>query len=199
MVNDPVAVRNAPEKLLVTHFPSLAPPTLITADKREIAAFRAEQGDIVLKPLFGNGGAGVFHVKPDDDNFNAMLEMYAQRSREPIVAQRYLPQVRQRQAHHLDRGRSRGRGQPRAAGRRGPFQHACRWARRKPPLLRANAKSAPPSGRRCASSACCSRDRRDRRISHRDQRDLATGIQEIDRFDGTMSALIWDAIERKRS
>jgi glutathione synthase len=94
VVNDPVHVRNAPEKLFVTHFPDLMPPTLITSDPAEIAAFRAEHKDIILKPLFGNGGAGVFHVTPDDENLNALLEMFTSRSREPIILQRYLPEVR---------------------------------------------------------------------------------------------------------
>ena len=95
VVNDPAQVRNAPEKLLVTHFPDLMPPTLITADAERIAAFRAEHGDIIIKPLFGNGGAGVFHVDPEDDNLNALLEMFGERSREPVIAQAYVPQVRQ--------------------------------------------------------------------------------------------------------
>ena len=95
VVNDPAQVRNAPEKLLVTHFPDLMPPTLITADGERIAAFRAEHGDIIIKPLFGNGGAGVFHVDPEDDNLNALLEMFGERSREPVIAQAYVPQVRE--------------------------------------------------------------------------------------------------------
>ena len=95
VVNDPAAVRNAPEKLFVTHFPELMPPTLVTADRREIMRFRETHGDIILKPLFGNGGAGVFHVKPDDMNLNALLEMFTQLYREPLVVQRYVPAVRQ--------------------------------------------------------------------------------------------------------
>ena len=94
VVNDPAAVRNAPEKLYVTHFPDLMPPTLITADPAQIAAFRREHGDIILKPLFGNGGAGVFHIRPDDRNLNALLELFTERSREPLVVQRYVPEVR---------------------------------------------------------------------------------------------------------
>ncbi len=95
VVNDPAAVRNAPEKLFVTHFPELMPQTLITADTREIAAFRAKHGDIIIKPLFGNGGAGVFHLRPDDPNMNSLVEMFTERSREPLVVQQYLPAVRQ--------------------------------------------------------------------------------------------------------
>jgi glutathione synthase len=94
VVNDPVSVRNAPEKLFATHFEGLMPPTLITADREEILAFRREQGQIILKPLFGNGGAGVFHLRPEDDNLNALLELFTQLYREPIIVQRYLPSVR---------------------------------------------------------------------------------------------------------
>lgn len=94
VVNDPVSVRNAPEKLFVTRFPELMPPTLITADRDAITAFRAKHKDIIVKPLYGNGGAGVFHVKPDDENLGALIELFTERSREPLVVQRYLPEVR---------------------------------------------------------------------------------------------------------
>ena len=95
VVNDPVSVRNAPEKLFVTHFSELMPPTLITSDREEIVDFRKEHGDIILKPLFGNGGAGVFRLRPDDENLNALLEVFTEMFREPIIAQRYLPEVRE--------------------------------------------------------------------------------------------------------
>ncbi len=95
VVNDPAAVRNAPEKVLVTHFPDLMPPTLISWDLEAIRAFRLEFGDIIVKPLFGNGGAGVFRIKPDDENLAALLEMHFARSREPLMFQRYEPAVRQ--------------------------------------------------------------------------------------------------------
>ena len=94
VVNDPVHVRNAPEKLYVTHFHELMPPTLIASDKEQILEFRAAHGDIIVKPLFGNGGAGVFHLTPEDENLNALLEMFTQLYREPVVVQRYLPEVR---------------------------------------------------------------------------------------------------------
>src|SRR6201985_1958049 len=74
VVNDPASVRNAPEKLYVTHFDNVMPPTLISADPRAIRAFWDEHKDIILKPLFGNSGAGVFRVRPDDENFNSLLE-----------------------------------------------------------------------------------------------------------------------------
>ena len=95
VVNDPASVRNAPEKLFVTHFDKVMPPTLITADPRALREFRDEHQDIIIKPLFGNGGAGVFRLKPGDENFASLLEMFSQRSREPVIAQRYLPEVRQ--------------------------------------------------------------------------------------------------------
>ena len=95
VVNDPASVRNAPEKLFVTHFDNVMPPTLISSDARAIRAFRDEHKDIIIKPLFGNGGAGVFRLKPGDENFNSLLEMFSQKSREPVIAQRYLPEVRQ--------------------------------------------------------------------------------------------------------
>jgi glutathione synthase len=95
VVNDPVGVRNAPEKLFATHFMGLMPPTLISSDPEAIADFRHRHGNIILKPIFGNGGAGVFHVKPDDDNLNALLEMFTRLYREPIIVQRYLPEIRQ--------------------------------------------------------------------------------------------------------
>ncbi|EWY40552.1 glutathione synthetase [Skermanella stibiiresistens SB22] len=95
IINDPIHVRNAPEKLFVTHFPDLMPPTVITSDKAEILAFRDEFKDIIVKPLFGNGGAGVFHLKPDDENLGSLLEMFTQLYREPVIVQKYLPEIRQ--------------------------------------------------------------------------------------------------------
>jgi glutathione synthase len=95
VVNDPVHVRNAPEKLFVTHFDGLLPPTLITSDRDEILAFRREHRDIIVKPLFGNGGAGVFHITEGDENLNALLEVFTQLYREPVIVQRYIPEVRQ--------------------------------------------------------------------------------------------------------
>lgn len=94
VVNDPVAVRNAPEKLLVTKFPDLMPPTIITSDGNSVTKFRAEHRDIVIKPLFGNGGAGVFHLGPNDENLSALVEMFNNTWQEPMMVQRYLPEVR---------------------------------------------------------------------------------------------------------
>lgn len=94
VVNDPREVRNAPEKLFVTHFPEFMPPTLIASDRKQILAFREEHKDIIIKPLYGNGGAGVFHIKPGDENLNSLLEVFAGLYREPIIAQAYLKDVR---------------------------------------------------------------------------------------------------------
>jgi glutathione synthase len=94
VVNDPGAVRNAPEKLFVLRFRELMPPTLLTRDRDLIRAFWREHGDIILKPLFGNGGAGVFRLRPGDENLTALLEMYEGVQREPVMVQRYLPEVR---------------------------------------------------------------------------------------------------------
>ena len=94
VVNDPVEVRNAPEKIFATQFGAFMPPTLITQRRDEIEAFRRAHRDIIVKPLFGNGGAGVFHLKPGDENLGTILEMFAQAAREPVMVQRYLPEIR---------------------------------------------------------------------------------------------------------
>ncbi|WP_373085821.1 glutathione synthase [Sneathiella sp.] len=95
VVNDPVSVRNAPEKLFVTHFEGIMPPTLISSNLQEIKEFRAEFKDIIIKPLYGNGGAGVFHLKPEDENLSSLCEMFTQFYREPMIVQKYLPEVRE--------------------------------------------------------------------------------------------------------
>ncbi|MCK0206814.1 glutathione synthase [Starkeya koreensis] len=94
VVNDPAHVRNAPEKIFVTHFPDLMPPTLITRDLAEIKAFREEFGDIVVKPLYGHGGASVFRLTRDDLNFGSLYDLFATTMREPWVVQRFIPEVK---------------------------------------------------------------------------------------------------------
>ena len=94
VVNNPAEVRNAPEKLLVTLYPDLMPPTLISRDPETIMAFRQKHKDIIIKPLFGNGGAGVFRLQPNDQNLSSLLEMFFGTSREPVMVQAYLPSVR---------------------------------------------------------------------------------------------------------
>ncbi|MBK8176907.1 MAG: glutathione synthase [Rhodospirillales bacterium] len=200
VLNDPVEVRNAPEKLFVTHFPELMPPTLITSDRAAIRAFREEHEDIILKPLFGNGGAGVFHVDPEDDNLNALLEMFTQFYREPIVIQRYLPEVRDGDKRIiLIDGRAAG------AVKRIP----------KAGEARANLHV----GARAEKSSLTSRDREICEAIGPDlkRRGLVfvgidvigdylteinvtspTGIQEIGRFDGiSLESQLWDAFEER--
>ena len=94
IVNNPAEVRNAPEKLMVLRFADLMPPTVISSDLDVIQTFRALHKDIIIKPLFGNGGAGVFRLQPEDQNLNALLEMFFSQSREPVMVQAYLPDVR---------------------------------------------------------------------------------------------------------
>jgi glutathione synthase len=202
VVNDPAAVRNAPEKLLVTHFPDLMPPTLITWDLEAIRAFRAEYKDIIVKPLFGNGGAGVFRIKPDDENLASLLEMHFARSREPLMLQRYEAAVR--------RGDKRiilVEGEPMGAVNRVPAE--------------GEARSNMHVGGRPEQSPLTARDREICAAigpTLRDQGMIFTGIdvigdylteinvtsptglQEIARFDGVhIEKTIWDRIEAKVS
>ena len=93
VVNDPTEVRNAPEKLFVTGFPGLQPPTLITSDPVAIEDFRDRHGDMVLKPLYGGGGSGVVRLTPQDPNLDALLELHAMIGREPVIAQKFIPAV----------------------------------------------------------------------------------------------------------
>jgi len=93
VVNDPAQVRNAPEKLFVTGFPGLQPPTLITSDPDAIDEFRERHGDMVLKPLYGGGGSGVVRLRPDDPNLDALLELHAMIGREQVIAQKFIPAV----------------------------------------------------------------------------------------------------------
>ncbi|MDR3539327.1 MAG: glutathione synthase [Acetobacteraceae bacterium] len=202
VVNDPASVRNAPEKLLVTHFPDLMPPTMITWDLEAIRSFRLEYGDIIVKPLFGNGGAGVFRIKPDDENLASLLEMHFARSREPLMFQRYEPAVR--------RGDKRiilVDGEPMGAINRVPAA--------------GEARSNMHVGGRAEK---CEMTARDREICAAIGPTLRaqgmifvgidvigdylteinvtspTGIQEIARFDGVhLEKAIWDSIEAKLS
>ena len=93
VVNDPAQVRNAPEKIFVLQFPHLMPPTMVTRQKAEIEEFRAEHGDIIMKPLYGNGGAAVFKVSREDPNFGSLFDLFSVTFREPWMVQRFLPKV----------------------------------------------------------------------------------------------------------
>lgn len=94
VVNDPTSVRNAPEKLFATLYPDLMPPTIVTSDTEQIKDFRDKYGDIIVKPLYGNGGAGVFHLSPEDKNLNALLEIFKERSKEPVMVQAFIQDVK---------------------------------------------------------------------------------------------------------
>jgi glutathione synthase len=201
VVNDPGHVRNAPEKILVTEFPELMPETLITANKDEIIAFREEYKDIILKPLYGNGGAGVFRLREGDENLNSLFEMFEEFYREPIIAQRYLPEVRQgdKRVILVD-------GKPAGVINRVPAEGETR--------------SNMHVGGVAEKSVLNARDQEicDTIGPMLKERGLIfvgidiigdylteinvtspTGIQEIDRYDGiNLSALVWDAIEAKR-
>lgn len=127
MVNDPFWVRNSPEKLLVLDFPELTPPTLITRDLAQIRAFRQRHGDFILKPLYGNGGVGIFHMRPDDPNLSSLVETFLANSREPIIAQKYLPAVVKGDKRIiLVDGAPVGAINQRAGRRRSALEHACR-------------------------------------------------------------------------
>ncbi len=175
VVNNPAAVRNAPEKLLVTHFPELMPPTLVTWDIDAIRGFRATHKDIVVKPLFGNGGAGVFLIRHDDPNLNALLEMHFARSREPLMIQRYEPAVRQgdKRIILID-------GEPVGAINRVPAEGEARsnmhvGGRPEKSALTARDREICAAIGPTAEGAGADlrRHRRDRRLADRDQRHLA--------------------------
>jgi glutathione synthase len=93
VVNDPEGVRSSPEKIFPLLYPEIMPPTLVSRDVRDILAFRATHKDIIIKPLYGHGGAGVFRLKPDDSNMDSLLEVFFTRSREPVMVQAFLPAV----------------------------------------------------------------------------------------------------------
>ncbi|HVO04717.1 MAG TPA: glutathione synthase [Candidatus Cybelea sp.] len=200
VVNDPVEVRNAPEKLFVAKFEGLMPPTLITSDKDEILAFRAEHKDIIVKPLYGNGGAGVFHITPGDENLGSLLELFTQLYREPVIVQRYLPEVRQgdKRIILID-------GEPAGAINRIPQA--------------GEARSNMHAGGKPVRSALTAREHQicaaigpelkrrglifvgiDVIGDYLTEINVTspTGLQEINRFDGVkLEAKIWDAIEAR--
>ena len=154
VVNDPVAVRDAPEKLFATAFEGLVPETLVSADRERILAFRERYGDVIVKPLYGNGGAGVFHIRPEDENFNALIELFDDIRPEPVIVQRYLPAVRDGDKRIvLVDGRAAGaiNRVPAAGEARSNMHSAAGRRRRRSPT--ASATSAPPSAPRSRSAA----------------------------------------------
>lgn len=200
VVNDPAHVRNAPEKLFVTHFEDVMPPTLITHDPEEIRAFRAEHKDIIVKPLFGNGGAGVFHIKPDDENLNSLLEIFTQMFREPIIVQTYLPEVRQgdKRVILID-GKGVGAinripadGEARSNMHVGGRAVKCEMTKRDHEICEIIGPELKKRGQIFVGIDVIGRYLTEINVTS------PTGIQELSRFDGIdVPAMLWDAIEEK--
>ena len=199
VVNDPVHVRNAPEKLFVTHFAELMPPTLITSNSAEVKAFREQHQDIILKPLFGNGGAGVFHIKPGDENLTVLLEMFTDLYREPIMVQRYLPEVRagDKRIILID-GHAVGainrvppEGEARSNMHVGGRPEKAELTRREREICEAIGPALRERGLIFVGIDVIGDYMTEINVTS------PTGIQEISRFDGSdLAASIWDAIEK---
>jgi glutathione synthase len=201
VVNDPAHVRNAPEKLFVTEFKDLMPPTLITSDRAEISAFRSAHKDIIIKPLYGNGGAGVFRVKPDDENLGALLEMFTQFYREPVIVQRYVPEVRKgdKRIILVDGEFAGAINRVPAAGEARSNMH-----------VGGRPEATDLTGREKEICAALGPELRRRGLiftgidvigDYLTEINVTspTGIWEVKRFGGAdIAALVWDAIEKKR-
>lgn len=202
VVNDPTWVRGWPEKLMVLDFPDLTPPTCIARDLATLRAFKERYGDVILKPLYGNGGAGVFRLTPEDRNLNSLHETFASINREPLIMQPFLPEVR-----HGDKRVILVDGEPVGAINRVPAEGETR--------------SNMHVGGRPEKVGLTERDREicariGPRLREAGQIFVGidvigdwlteinvtspTGLQELERFDGTnAAALIWEAIERRRA
>jgi glutathione synthase len=201
VVNDPAWVRNSPEKIFVTEFPDLMPETLITKDPQEVLEFRREFGDIILKPLYGNGGAGVFHLADGDRNLTSLLEMFGQLFKEPFIAQRYLKDVRagDKRIILID-------GEPVGAINRVPSETDARSNMHVGGRAE-QSKLTPREQEICARIGPSLKERGFILVGIDVIGDYMTeinvtsptGIREIERFDGTnIAALFWDAVEAKR-
>jgi len=202
VVNDPAWVRNSPEKIFVTEFPDLMPETLITKDPAEVAAFRKEHGDIIVKPLYGNGGAGVFHLPEADRNLASLLEMFAQLFREPFIVQRYLKDVRKgdKRIILID-------GEPVGAVNRVPAETESRSNMH----IGGRAEKTELTPRERDICAAIGPELRRRGFilvgidvigDYMTEINVTspTGIREIKRFGGAdVAALFWDAVEAKRT
>lgn len=202
VVNDPAWVRNSPEKLLVLQFPHLIPPTLIARDLDALRAFKAEHGDVILKPLYGNGGAGVFRLRPGDGNLAALHELFSSLGREPLIMQKFLPAVQ-----NGDKRIILVDGEPAGAINRVPAEGETR--------------SNMHVGGRPEPAALTERDREICAAIGPRLRDTGqifvgidvigeylteinvtspTGLQELERFEGrNVTATIWEAIEARRA
>ncbi len=201
VVNDPFWVRNFPEKLLVLKFPELTPPTMIARDLAALRAFKERHGDIILKPLYGNGGAGVFRLTESDRNLAALHELFTGFSREPLIAQKYLPDVTagDKRVILVD-------GEPAGAINRVPGAGETRSNMH----VGGRAEKAELTGRDreiCAAIGPLLRERGQIFVGidviggwlTEINVTSPTGLQELERFDGTnVAARIWEAIEARR-
>lgn len=201
VVNDPVWVRNSPEKIFVTEFPDLMPETLITRDPKEVDAFRKQHGDIIVKPLYGNGGAGIFHLQEADRNLAALLELFEQMFREPYIVQRYLKEVRGGDKRIL-----LIEGEPVGAINRVPAEHDSRsnmhvGGRAEP------AGITPREREICARIGPALKERGFILVGIDVIGDYLTeinvtsptGVREVAKFGGAdIAALFWDAVEARR-
>ena len=202
VVNDPASVRNAPEKLFVLRFKELMPPTLLTRDRDEIRAFWKEYGDIIVKPLFGNGGAGVFRLRQGDENLTALLEMYESIQREPVMVQRYLPEIRRGDKRIiLVEGEPVGgvmrvpaEGEARANLHVGGRPEKTELTAREREICAAIGPTLRAQGLVFVGIDVIGDWMTEINVTS------PTGIQEIDRFDGiNIEAMIWDRIEAART
>ena len=202
VVNDPFWVRNSPEKLLVLRFPGLTPPTLIARDLATIRAFRAVHGDVILKPLYGNGGAGVFRLDPNDRNLASLHELFTGINREPLIVQKYLPDVVKgdKRVILVDGEAVGAINRVPQAGETRSNLHV--GGRAEPVALTARDREI------CAAIGPMLRQKGQVFVGIDVIGDWLTeinvtsptGLQELERFDGTnASARIWEAIEARRA
>ena len=200
VVNDPINVRNAPEKLFITHFKGVMPPTLITNDTSEISAFRREHKDIIVKPLYGNGGADVFHIKPDDENLSSLLELYETFYKEPLIIQQYIPNVREGDKRViLVDGEAVGainrvpaHGEARSNMHVGGTPLKCQLTARDEELCEIIGPALKKQGLLFVGIDVIGNYLTEINVTS------PTGIQELSRFDDiNVAGMIWDAIESK--
>ncbi|HEX7777294.1 MAG TPA: glutathione synthase [Parvibaculum sp.] len=202
VVNNPSEVRNAPEKLFATRFEGLLPPTLISRDPEEIKSFRKEFGDIIVKPLFGNGGMGVFRIREGDENLASLLEMFGQMNREPVIVQKYLADVRKGDKRIiLVDGQAVGainrvpaEGEARSNMHVGGRPEKSMLTKREQEICEAIGPELKKRGLIFVGIDVIGDYLTEINVTS------PTGIQEIDRFDGTnLAGLVWDAIEARRN
>ena len=200
VINDPANVRNTPEKLFVTHFEDVMPPTLITSDEEEIFSFRKEFKDIIVKPLFGNGGAGVFHIKPDDENLSSLIELHKTFYREPLMIQEYVPAVRQgdKRIILIDGepvgavNRVPAQGEARSNMHVGGKPMKCELTSRDGEICEIIGPSLKEKGLLFVGIDVIGKYLTEINVTS------PTGVQELSRFeDINIASLIWDAIEKK--